>query len=153
MRKPNGVKPAFAGVEISNAAGRTQATLLGGEPFEIAVTVHNPTAAPYGVIVGVELLDNDGVSLFTSHSDDVSRAPLMVPPGDSTASCMFTPNPLMPGSYSLQLGMVDRQWEAVDFAHPELSIRIDEVPNSGDNLLLRRPGRLIFELPWKTNQS
>jgi lipopolysaccharide transport system ATP-binding protein len=152
-RKPDGVKPAFASVEIRNATGRPQATILAGEPFEIAVTLHNPTLAPYGVIVGVELLDNDGVSLFTSHSDDVSRTPLMVPPGDFTATCQFHPNPLMPGNYSMQLGMVDRQWEAIDLAHPELSVRVDEVPHSGDHLHLRRPGRLLFKLPWKTNQS
>ena len=152
-RKPDGIKPAFASIELRNAAGRPQATFFAGEPFEVAVTLHNPTSTSYGVIVGVELLDNDGVSLFTSHSDDVSRAPLMLPPGDSTATCRLDPNPLMPGSYSLQLGMVDRQWEGVDFAHPELSIRIDEVPYSGEHLHLRRPGRLIFKLPWKTNLS
>ena len=149
---PARTKPGFATVEIRNAAGKPQTTILAGEPFSIHVTLRNPTGAHYGVIVGVELLDNDGVSLFTSHSDDVTREPLMLPPGDSTTSCVFQPNPLMPGSYSLQLGMVDRQWEGVDFVHPELSVRIDEVPHSGDHLHLRRPGRLIFKLPWKTSQ-
>jgi lipopolysaccharide transport system ATP-binding protein len=142
-------RPAFASMEIRNAAGDLRNSILAGEPFEVSLTLHNPLDTSFAVVIGVEVLDNEGVSLFTSHSDDVSRELVQLPPGNSTATCVFKQNPLMPGNYNLQLGLVDRQWSLMDFVRPELPLRVDEVPHTGDGLHLRRPGRLVFELPWR----
>lgn len=147
--KPEPNQPCFLGIEIRNAAGEARLPILAGEPFEVLITLNNPTADAFPVVIGLEVLDSEGVSLFTSHSDDVTKSLTQLPPGRSTATCQFNPNPLMPGTYSFQLGLVDRQWTAMDFARPAVPLRIDEVPHRGEGLLLRRPGRLVFELPWK----
>jgi hypothetical protein len=101
------------------------------------MTLHNPLKTPFPpfpVIIGVEVLDNESVSLFTSHSDDISRTLTPLPPGNSTATCAFKPNQLMPGNYTLQLGLVDRQWSALDFFRAELPLGVDEVPHTGAGL-------------------
>jgi hypothetical protein len=136
-------------VEIRNAAGDTCSEILAGEPFEIVVALRNPLDNDFVAVIGVEILDSEGVSLFTSHSNDVLCNMTQLPAGISTATCVVQKNPLMPGAYSMQLGLVDRQWLLIDFARPELGLHVRDVPYLGFNLHLRRPGRLLFGLPWK----
>ncbi|MFM8890719.1 MAG: ABC transporter ATP-binding protein [Planctomycetia bacterium] len=141
-------QPAFARVTIVNAAGQPRATVLAGEPFCITMDVTNPFDEPFAGTVGVEVLDTDGVSLFTSHSDDVSREVTLLPPGTTTLTCVVDPNPLMPGRYTLQLGLVDRHWVRQDIVIPDISLHVDHLPYAGDHMSLQRPGRLLVKLPW-----
>jgi lipopolysaccharide transport system ATP-binding protein len=148
---PDRTGPAFVSVEIRNAAGAPRSTLMAEEPFEVVLSIHNPLESKLGVVIGVEILDSEGISLFTSHSDDISKELVFLQPGNSSATCVFNLNPLMPGSYCLQLGMVDRQWGLVDFVRPELIIRVSDIPHTSGSILPPRPGRLMFKLPWKVN--
>jgi lipopolysaccharide transport system ATP-binding protein len=140
--------PAFTRFEIVNAAGEVRSTVLAGEPFRVVLGVHNPLDTPIAATIGIEVLDGEGVSLFTTHNDDASRELAMLPPGSSTATCLFDPNPLMPGTYTFQLGMVDRQWTRQDVAVPEVTLRVDQVPYVAEHMSSRRPGRLFVKLNW-----
>lgn len=146
---PDSERPAFSSIEIRNSKGEMRNTILSGEPFEIAITLHNPREKEVAAIIGVEVLDGEGVSLFTSHSDDVSGELACLPPGKFAATCTFKMNPLMPGNYNLQLGLVDRQWSLLDFVRVDLPLRIEDVPHAKFGMNLRRPGRLALEIPWR----
>jgi lipopolysaccharide transport system ATP-binding protein len=141
-------QPAFSRFEIVNAAGEPRSTVLTGEPFRVVLGIHNPFDTLVAATIGIEVFDRDGVSLFATHNDDASRELALLPPGPSTATCLFDPNPLMPGEYTFQIGMVDRHWSPQDVVVPEVTLRVDQVPYGTDQMSSRRPGRLFVKLDW-----
>jgi lipopolysaccharide transport system ATP-binding protein len=141
--------PFISSIEVVDSRSKRSNGIKPGEGFEMKIGVCNPSDKDFSLILGLEILDEDRRSLFTSHSNDVKRDLPQIPPGKTILSCVVDENRLLPGNYFIQLGMVDEAWNLVDFKKPNLRLNVIKTPVSEEWPTLRRPGKVILLYPWK----
>jgi lipopolysaccharide transport system ATP-binding protein len=140
--------PFIKSIEIVNSTGESSRAIKPGERLDIRIEVSNQTSKHFELILGVEVLDEDRRSLFTTHSNDIDSRALSIGPGQSIASCHIEENRLLPGNYYIQIGMVDEAWKLVDLKKPNMRMNVTQTSVAEDWPSLRRPGKLVLSYPW-----
>ena len=69
--------------------------------------------------------------------------------GLTTFRCRLNPNHLLPGLYSLGLGLVDEKWNLLGLLERALLFTVTDVPEGPEVLSPRRPGKLLLSYPWE----
>ena len=139
-------------IDILDENESPKSTFFFGQGFRIKIRLRNQTGSPLTCFIGVEILTENGFSLFTTNSND-KRQMDMLPVGDSVIECNFNPNLLLPGKYSVRAGLVDGVLTVLDFIDPDLYIEISDVACRNYPISVRRPGRIVVPLDWSELRS
>jgi len=143
-------KPGHAyvtAIDIADENKLPESTFLFGQAFSVRIRLCNQTGSPLKCYVGIEIMTEDGFSLITANSND-RREMDILPVGESLIECRVKPNPLMPGKYKIRTGLVDSVFNLLDFIDPNLRIEISDVADTGHQISMRRPGRIVVPVDW-----
>lgn len=138
---------AFTRVRIIDSDGIPNTTLKYEEPFLIELTIECHDVISRSVL-GITINSLDGTPLFTTHSDDLSNSRVSLKEGLHIMSCNFKPNPLLPGQYYINIGLVDHAWNLITYAENVLQFEVLDIGHTQNSRYYRRPGKIILPFNW-----
>lgn len=138
----------FTGCEVIHKP-RTAAlagnSFMIGEPVGLRITLHSKERLS-GVLIGFSVVDMRGTVLFTSHHTDALVCDNL-PEGTTALESWVTPSHLLPGRYSIRLGLI-AGGTAVDAIPDVISFEVEPAVGEGGRLPDGRPGLFQMDFPW-----
>jgi lipopolysaccharide transport system ATP-binding protein len=133
----------FTSIEFRDGNNRITGQFSVGKP--VRITLRLESELPLDGEVGYTIKTLDGLSLFTSSSNDSGEI-LSIPAGKSVVETSMDPNFLRPGKYIMQVGTTCTTCRDVI---PEAAI-LEIVPDRhySDGQLYGLPGHLYFPFRW-----
>ena len=136
-------------IRLLNSEGQPSSSFEFGEPFRVlfALECRELTRSCF---VGINLLGADGTSVLGTHHYDSAEIRDLEPGMRYHISCLFEPNQLKPGRYSLQVGVLDfATWEFHDWFYSAGEFDIAAGSGRFNRNADRRPAYLQPILEWR----
>lgn len=140
----------FCDVQMSNKQGEPIKEVKFGEIFDLIFTISVKTTI-LNAVIGFCVKSPESVFLFTTHWDDCGGAKNLLA-GTTKTRCKVDPAVLMPGIYSIDLGIVDSDYHPHDFIEDAFSFTVLDIPYSDNIKIDKRPGNLALKLLWEVEK-
>ncbi len=136
-------KARFTSVVLLDGEGRPSAAVRMGEPLAIVLRFRCAQPA-LGVIVGVGISDAAGFSLCRMQTDELLPEPLPAFDRGGEVAFRIPAVPLLPGTYSLRLGITTNARESADHIVNAASFMVTEADVFGTGRPPRGDGGCFF---------
>ncbi len=140
--------PTITHANVSGASAYPGA-FHAGDPLRIEIAVNAPTPCS-GATLGFTISDRGGAAVMTSHHDDVDGQVLNLESGIQRFSIDLNPNLLLPGGYTVSVGLMDRAWSVLALETDCLSFEIVPTEHQTKSHVVNRPGRVFVPYRWRT---
>ncbi|MDJ1168117.1 ABC transporter ATP-binding protein [Roseofilum sp. BLCC_M154] len=114
------------------------------ETFSIKIKLYNVSCSiPISIAFSIKNIRGD--TIFTSHNHDTANLISVPIEKRINAICEINPNILLPGDYTINLGITDASWNTIEYVEEVIGF---QVKASGGSLQDRRPGLISLLLDW-----
>jgi hypothetical protein len=145
--KPDSVTITAVSMAATSADDGTGA-FPAGSPLTLEIQIESPSRFP-GATIGFTVCDRVGNALFTSHHDDIDGKTTELVPGLQTYTIRIDPNLLLPGRYTLTIGITDSTWTLLTLESECLEFEIQPMRSQTASHVVTRPGALLLPFDWK----
>ena len=129
-------------------AANSETSFVAGTPLQLEITLRSPTTLS-GVTMGFTVSDRSGNAVFTSHHDDVTSGDLQLAEGTQSFAIAIDPNLLLPGIYTVTVGVMDRTWNVLALESECVDFEILPSPQQTAARVVNRPGSVLLPLRWR----
>ncbi len=140
----------FKRITLRDSSGQRRANFVAGEDISVEVeVVVNESGADREL--ALELLNNEGVTLFTStnYDEDLGRRKITLQPGTYLAVCVINTANIRPGQYVISLSSSKPGVEMFDEVPGAVGFQLDPAPDDIVQALgQNRRGMIYARFPW-----
>lgn len=147
VQKPKSDRITVTAVSVTAGLGEN-GEFPAGAPLDLDITIESPIQLS-GVTIGFTINDRAGNPILTSHHDDLAPRQIDITPGIQEHSARVDPNLLLPGRYTVTIGIVDRSWTLVALESECLKFEITTSQNQIAGHMVNRPGSILIPFHWR----